>query len=1157
MTLNDLFLKNVHRPIETVIKADDQEHVLTEVEEYVVTREIAKKVADLFASYKDYQEVNGVWISGFFGSGKSHLLKILSYVLENKEYNGAKLGQLFAEKIEEDEMLRGDVLLATRIPSESILFNIDQQAQITSKSDEDAILNVFYKVFNDHQGYFGAQRHVAEFERWLDNEGVYAQFMELYEEYAREHWTVGRRKYFAPATKEAIAKALGKIHNDDPAKYNDIIDTLRKDNRISIEDFGEKVAEYIHKKGPGFRLNFFVDEVGQFISQTPKLMLNLQTIAETLATKCRGRSWVFATAQEDLEAIIGDLAANNKDDYSKIQGRFKARISLTSANVDEVIEKRLLAKTAEAARFLSRHWEAEHANLNTILSFSEAGVQFRKFAGERDYVNKFPFVPYQFDLFQQSIKELSKHNAFQGRHASVGERSMLGVFQQVLRNIGTADSNTLVSFDQMFEGIRSTIRGEIQNAITLAEKNITNDMALRTLKTLFLVKYFTNFKTTARNISVLLLPSTKVDLKEHEKQVQEALNLLENQTYIQRNGEIYVFLTDDEKDVENEIKSTDIDSGAITQLFNEILFDNVVGDNRIRFLGNKQDYEFTKKIDGTLVGREKELIIEILTPNSDHYGHEEFYKAHTMGYNTLALFVLPQADRLLQDIRLYIKTEKYYKQNISSANNPSLSRIIYEKQQHNVQRKRQLTTLLNRLLGEAAVYMNGSRHAVGNTSDGKTKVINAFQDLVKMAYPNLKMLGDIAFSEDTLKSILRSRHDDLFGADDSTISPAESEVFNLIVRRKKQSDRTSIADLRDHFSRKPYGWYMNAILCVTARLYKRGKMEARQDSNLLSDEDFLANLLNNRTFGNTLLEPQMEFDQRLVRRMKEVYRDMFDEACPATEARDVANQFKERAKKEVLELHQLIGNKAQYPFLASLEDIAHTLDRLAAMDYSILLNNLPEFEDTLLDQKEAVLDPIRKFWTGEQKKIFDRINTFLNGDQSNFDFVDAAELQVLRNIRHHPRPYEGDAVRQAKEAMEALQQKVTAAIEAEKEQTLYKIAEGKNQVVIQQDFFDLDEGKQQKVTAPLDELAERVGRQRYIATLRQYANQVPDMVAEQLTALQKIVNPDDQIQYVTIRNVNIRFGKAELITAEDVDEYLRQLKEEMLRHLQQNRRIKL
>ncbi|MBK8706787.1 MAG: hypothetical protein IPN33_26555 [Saprospiraceae bacterium] len=336
-------------------------------------------------------------------------------------------------------------------------------------------------------------------------------------------------------------------------------------------------------------------------------MLNLQTIVETLATKCRGHSWVFATAQEDLEAIVGDQSAVNSDDFSKIQGRFKARISLTSANVDEVIEKKIARQNRRCRPASVQKLGNGTRQLEYHPLFLGSGVQFRKFAGERDYVSKFPFVPYQFDLFQQCIKELSKHNAFQGRHASVGERSMLGVFQQILRNLGMADTNTLVSFDQMFEGIRSTIRGEIQNAITLAEKNIINEVALRTLKTLFLVKYFTNFKTTTRNISVLLLPSTKVDLKEHEKQVQEALNLLESQTYIQRNGDIYVFLTDDEKDVENEIKSTDIDGGAVTQLFNEILFDSVIGDNRIRFQANKQDYEFTKKIDGTLVGREKSL----------------------------------------------------------------------------------------------------------------------------------------------------------------------------------------------------------------------------------------------------------------------------------------------------------------------------------------------------------------------------------------------------------------------------------------------------------------------------------------------------------------------------------------------------------------------
>ncbi len=202
-------------------------------------------------------------------------------------------------------------------------------------------------------------------------------------------------RFYPLPTKEAVAKALGKIHNDDPEKYKDILDTLRKDNRISVEDFCEKVAAYIEQKGHGFRLNFYVDEVGQFISDNTKLMLNLQTIAETLATKCKGKSWIFATAQEALEKIVGDESKVSSDDFSKIQGRFKLRIPLTSANVDEVIEKRLLAKQKLAVDILAKHWFEQRANLDTILSFSEVGVQFRKFQGERDFVSKFPFIPFE------------------------------------------------------------------------------------------------------------------------------------------------------------------------------------------------------------------------------------------------------------------------------------------------------------------------------------------------------------------------------------------------------------------------------------------------------------------------------------------------------------------------------------------------------------------------------------------------------------------------------------------------------------------------------------------------------------------------------------------------------------------------------------------
>ena len=106
MTIKQCFQKDINRNIETVIKADDRDHISDEVAEYVVTNEISKKIRDFFQSYNNYSGANGVWISGFFGSGKSHLLKILSYVLENKEFNGYKSGELFAEKIEQDEMLK-------------------------------------------------------------------------------------------------------------------------------------------------------------------------------------------------------------------------------------------------------------------------------------------------------------------------------------------------------------------------------------------------------------------------------------------------------------------------------------------------------------------------------------------------------------------------------------------------------------------------------------------------------------------------------------------------------------------------------------------------------------------------------------------------------------------------------------------------------------------------------------------------------------------------------------------------------------------------------------------------------------------------------------------------------------------------------------------
>ncbi|MCC5907043.1 MAG: BREX system P-loop protein BrxC [Balneolaceae bacterium] len=1164
MKLTNYFKKDFNRNIETVIKADDMSHILQEVEEYVITSEISQKVADFFEQYNNYEGANGVWISGFFGSGKSHLLKILSYVLEDRTINDTHLGELFAEKVTDDAKLKGDIKAATRIPSESILFNIDQQAQITSKTDANAILQVFYKVLYEHQGFYGFQPHIAEFERWLSKEGKYESFKEGFESEFGKPWTIARNDYVDPMVEDAIAEVCGSLFGSDPEKYLDILDKFEDKTKFSIEDFAHKVQEFINSKSSGFRLNFYVDEVGQYIAENTKLMLNLQTIAESLATKCKGQSWIIVTSQEDLGSLVGDDRATQSDDFSKIQGRFKIRIPLTSANVDEVIEKRLLAKNEQGEKLLTSLYKSEKDNMATLLSFSDVGIQFKESYKDADeFIAKYPFVTYQFDLFQQCIKALSRHNAFQGKHASVGERSMLGVFQEVLKGLKKFNERSLVSFDQLFEGLRSTMRTEVQNSIILAERNLSNNpLAIRILKALFLVKYYDSFKSTTRNVSVLLLNDLDVNPHTHQKEIEEALNLLEQQNYVQRHGDLYEFLTDVEKDIQEEIKSTDIDSTQVTDLFNTLLFDGIVRDTRIQFEENKQYYDFTKKVDGVQFGREKELTIELVTPNFDRFDDQNYYQGLSMGNQTHMLMKLASHDRIVRDARLYIQTEKYIKQTQSTSNKDEVKRILFEQGQQNQERKREILAALNEMLADATVFLNGTEHKVSSTGDGKTKVIYAFQDLIRLAYSKLKLLGDTTYDENRLQSIMKGKQDDLFGGDDESMTVPENEVLNFIQRRKKQNDRTTLSDLKEHFSKKPYGWGEMAIWCITAMLFKRGKIESKQDSDILEDPEFLNALMNNRAHANTLIYPQIEFDQGQIRTLKNVHKDLFNESNPHNEAKEAAGLFKEKLNEEVETIGAFIAQQSSYPFMKQLQPLLERLKSLRQMDYARLITTIETVEDEILDLKEDVLDPIKQFMNGGQRNIYDRLRQFEGYNQANFSYIDADEKHVISQVKEDPTPYLGSAMKDAKEAMDTIEQRVKGAITEEREKTVKRIENKISDLTQKKEYSELSGSEKDQVLAPLNSLKSQAKEERFIGNLKTIQTGLGDVYTNQLNLMIELSIPEDggddaepKRQFIKQSNIKHFFKKKELEDEEDVDEYLKSLRESMIIQIQKNRSI--
>lgn len=1176
-TLKTIFHKPVNRPIEGVIKADDEASLRLEIEEYVLTNEVEKRLESFLDAYNNYEGANGVWVSGFFGSGKSHLLKMLALLLEGRQIDGSSALELFLPKCGDNEILRGDLKRAISIPSRSILFNIDQKADVISKTQIDALLAVFVKVFDEMCGYYGKQAYIAQFERDLDKDNLLDDFKKAFFDLAGNDWTWGCRR---PARVSSfVDDAFNRVTQQN---QKDVLDKCRQDYRLSIEDFADQVYAYIERQAPDFRLNFFVDEVGQYVADNVKLMTNLQTIAESLATKCRGRAWVIVTAQEDMGTVVGEMGKQQGNDFSKIQARFANRMKLTSADVAEVIQKRLLTKNEAGVGLLSNIYHAQSNNFKTLFDFADGSVTYRNYLDRDHFIHSYPFIPYQFALFQSAIQNLSLHNAFEGKHSSVGERSMLGVFQQVAIQIEEHEIGQLATFDLMFEGIRSALKSQIQRAIILAENNLDNPFAIRLLKTLFLVKYVKEFKPTLRNLCILMLEGFNQDLPVLKKRVEEALNLLEQQTYVQRNGELYDYLTDEEKDVEEEIKNTEVETTDVASELEKIVFDHVLKQRKLRYdaLDQKtggQDYAFTRKLDERLFGREYELCIHVISPFHEHADNQTALVMHAYGRDEL-LLVLPSDDRLVRDILMYKRTEKYIRQNISVTQQEAIKRILNDKGFQNRERYADIQQRVQRLMGKAKLFVAGSEIEIGS-EDAQTRVLRGFHELVARVYPNLRMLRGINYTENDIAKCLKYAEDGLFGNDVTSLAESEQELLAFIQSNHRGGVRTTLKSLLERFERKPYGWYYAAVLCTLANLCARGKVEARTDGNLLEENELERALRNTHGHGNLVLEPQVEFTASQLRVLKEFYEDFFDTPPRASEAKALGNETAEAFQELTQQLIPLAAQTARYPFLSALNPVLEKLKELNGKPYTWYLSELARQEDSLLAMKEGVIDPIRKFMSGPQKAIFDDARTFVQTQEPNFAYVISDVPASIQSVLNDPTCFKGNRIQQIKSDLDALAQEIDKLVEEVRSQAIEKLKTLQQRMQGQEEYKKLPDVRMAELDAPYQDLIGHIQQQSLIAVINDRLRYFEEQGYQKL--LTKLIDltaskpapsvkssdlsegdrdkpiSEPRPEYIASRHINVTFDKAWLADESDVERYLESMRDALLLEIRKGKRIQI
>ncbi|MFJ6157279.1 BREX system P-loop protein BrxC [Pseudarthrobacter sp. NPDC092184] len=1161
MNLNQIFAKDVQRPIEGVIKADDAAHLGTEVDEYVLTNEAAKGMELLLEAYTDYTNANGVWISGFFGSGKSHLLKLLAHLLgdvEGQDFPRARVSESFRSKAQ-DAFLPALLTKAERIPAKSLLFNIDQKATLITKDQTDALLKVFVKVFDESRGYFGNQGHVARFERDLDNRGQYEAFKAAYARISGRDWAQGREEGVLEEVN--VAKAYAEISGQAEGTPANILTKYRNEYSVSIEDFADEVKTWLDKQEDGYRLNFYVDEVGQFIGSNTHLMLNLQTIAESLNTKCKGRAWVFVTSQEDMDKVVGDRTRQQGNDFSKIQARFATRVKLTSADVEEVIRKRLLEKNEAGEATLNSIYAEQHANFKTLFDFVDGAKTYRNYTDEAHFVGTYPFVSYQFPLFQAAIEGISDHNVFEGRNSSVGERSMLGVVQQVAKGIGDVEVGRLATFDHMFAGIRASLKSAAQRSIDVAERNLDNELAVRLLKALFLVKYVEGFHATPRNLTVLVYDRFGLDLPALAKQVQEALTLLETQTYVQRNGNLYEYLTNEEQVIEEEIKNVDIDASDVSGRLFKIISGDVVRTSKLRYAKNGQDFAFGYKLDDQVYGQQRELTMHFITPEYP-FGPEET-RMHSAGKDELRVILEPD-ERALSDLRLLIKTEKYTKRKQTTSLSAIEDQILRSKATQNVEREKELIERIRRAVGKADLVINAAG-VTSSSQDAIARVTDGFQDLISRTYTQLSLLGGVAYSEQQVAVFANPNQSGMI--DDSSLSmlavPGD-EMLSFLLQRDRLGEQVTVKTIVDAFQAKPYGWDLASIEVVIAWLVGNSKITVTVDGNVLKRTEVAALLRNTQKHSHSVLAPQKLFDERKVATFRKFCTDFFDEATPPKDPLELARHGSEKLGAKLDELRALVSG-SKYPFVEQLAAPIALLEQAVGKSDEWYLTEF-SLGDELLDAKENVIDPIQSFLGGGQKVIYDEAVVLLTSNTNNLGYLPPGSDADVRRLLDDPNAFRGNRMNQLKQAEDALSAKVEDTLATYRSTVIQDIEGRKSEVLGSAYYGNATEEAQQRVTRTIDQIIARLGSERQIALIREQGNgfeerTYPELLDQLASAARTTGGTDSPEptpkQTVSVKRIIVPGAHGVLENVDDVDRYLDALRSALLNTLNDGKRIAL
>ncbi|MGD2092545.1 MAG: BREX system P-loop protein BrxC, partial [Candidatus Aminicenantes bacterium] len=971
--IKSLFARQIDRQIEEVIKVDqhDENTVITELQEYIVTKSIKdhfhQVYDEIIAGKNNPREGIAVWVSGFFGSGKSSFAKILGYTVSGRTVAGKSSSDIFKDNLKDSKINSMLDVINRTIPTRAVIFDVSMDRGTITGNER--ITEIMYKFLLRELGY-AENFDLAELEMTLEKDGLLEKFNDKFKEvHQGKEWRVRKKLGMAINEASAVLPHIYPQTYEGKDSYANAVGIGKAD--ITANKLAERAFELTNIRMPGKALIFIIDEVGQYVSRSVDKMLDLMGVVQAFGREGKNRVkqkkaiapfWIVVTSQEKLNEVVDSLDSR-KIELARLQDRFRIPIDLKQSDISEITGKRVLEKNEQAKTMLETLYDNNEGRLKTFCTLERTSRDTS--ITKETFVDLYPYLPYQIDL---SIDIVSGLRLKRGAHRHIGgsNRTIIKQAQEMMINprtmVAEEPIGTLVTFDKIYELLYmgNLLPIETYREIDeFAKSHKDDEIAVKVLKAIALLEQVKDLPRTPHNIAVVLHPAVEAD--PGKAKVEEALKKLEQAQIIRDSEEGFKLLTVQEKAWDTERKSLDPKRAERNKILRDI-FKDILANPKIKNyrFKNIRSFKTALSVEGETIDPDGQVKLNVLIAEDQADMTSRCQEAResstaTAGeifwvcsFNDEIEQLFKEVFRSLSMISKHERLAAHGKLTPDEASCLADEKIRWDKNQ------RLLRTKLSESLQSGTGFFRGVQYDSSGLGQTLQEVLHRLLDIViPDIYPKLELgirhlKGDeaekflTAANLNGLPPVFYDGENGLFLVikQDGKFLPNLSanictEILEYINREHKYGNKVTGKMLENYFLGPGYGWERDVVQLVLAVQLRGGAIEITHQGRKYKNHNDPAcrvPFTNIHAFRNASFAPREPIELRTLADAARHYEEITGKEVDIEEGA-IANAFKKLAANDREDLLPLVTrlNVLKLPGADFMENHLQTVEGILNM----------------------------------------------------------------------------------------------------------------------------------------------------------------------------------------------------------------------------------